>query len=40
MNTLVSVIVPVYHIADYIGKCVQSIIRQTYRYLESVLVDD
>lgn len=37
---LVSVIVPVYKVEKYIKKCVQSIINQTYRNIEIVLVDD
>lgn len=40
MSALVSVIVPAYHIADYIEKCVQSIMGQTYRHIEIILVDD
>lgn len=37
---LVSVIVPVYNVEDYIEQCVLSIIAQTYRELEIVLVND
>lgn len=37
---LISVIVPIYNIAPYIKKCVSSIINQTYRILEIILVDD
>ena len=37
---LVSVIVPVYNINECVQRCVDSIIRQTYRYLEIILVDD
>lgn len=37
---LISVIVPVYNIAPYIEKCVQSILQQTYNTIELVLVDD
>lgn len=40
MDTLVSVIVPAYHVADYIEKCVRSILGQTYRHIEIILVDD
>lgn len=37
---LVSVVVPVYNVQDYLGKCVESIRTQTYRDLEIILVDD
>ncbi|MBT9057167.1 hypothetical protein BTJ26_07605 [Lactobacillus delbrueckii subsp. bulgaricus] len=43
MNTelpLVSVIVPVYKVEDYLNQCVQSILDQTYRNLEIILIDD
>ena len=35
---LISVIVPVYNIAQYIEKCVRSICDQTYKELEILLV--
>lgn len=37
---LLSVIVPVYNVENYIEKCIQSICEQQYRELEIVLVDD
>lgn len=37
---LISVIVPVYKVEKYLDKCVQSIVDQTYRDLEIILVDD
>lgn len=37
---LLSVIVPVYNVEQYVDKCVQSIVRQTYKDLEIILVDD
>lgn len=37
---LISVIIPVYKVEKYIGKCVDSVINQTYRNLEIFLVDD
>lgn len=40
MNGLVSIIVPVYNTEKYIETCIQSIIKQTYRNLEIILVND
>lgn len=37
---LISVIVAVYNIEKYIAKCIESIINQSYRKLEIILVDD
>ena len=37
---LISVIVPVYNVEKYLNKCVDSIINQTYKNLEIILVDD
>ena len=39
-NGLISVIVPVYNVENYLKKCVDSICRQTYKNLEIILVDD
>ena len=39
-NKLVSIVVPVYNPGEYLVKCVESIINQTYRNLEIILVDD
>lgn len=40
MNPLISVIVPIYGIDRYIGLCIESIINQTYKNIEIILVDD
>lgn len=37
---LVSVIVPVYNVEQYLEKCILSIVNQTYKNLEIILVDD
>lgn len=37
---LISVIVPVYNTEKYIEKCVMSILNQTYKNLEIILIDD
>lgn len=37
---LINIIVPVYNTEKYIRKCLDSIVNQTYRNLEIILVDD
>ena len=37
---LISVIVPVYKVENYLDCCVQSIVNQTYSNLEIILIDD
>lgn len=39
-DPLVSIIVPVYNVEDYISECIESIQKQTYRNLQIILVDD
>jgi glycosyltransferase involved in cell wall biosynthesis len=39
-NPLISIIVPVYNIAKYLERCVNSIIHQSYKNIEIILVDD
>lgn len=36
----VSIIVPVYHVAQYLEQCVSSLLNQTYTNIEIILVDD
>ncbi len=40
MSPLISVIVPVYKVEEYLDRCVESIVEQTYQNLEIILVDD
>lgn len=40
MDGLVSVIVPIYNIEKYIGRCIESIVNQTYNNIEVLLVVD
>ena len=40
MQPLISVIIPVYNVEKYLNKCVDSIVNQTYKNLEIILVDD
>lgn len=39
-NDLISIIVPVYNVAPFLQRCVDSICAQTYPHLEIILVDD
>ena len=37
---IISVIIPVYNVEKYIGECLDSVINQTYKKLQIILVDD
>lgn len=40
MEPMISIIVPVYKVEEYLDRCIQSIVQQTYSDLEIILVDD
>ncbi|MBP3703356.1 MAG: glycosyltransferase family 2 protein, partial [Lachnospiraceae bacterium] len=40
MKEKISVIIPVYNVEAYVGKCIKSVCRQTYEELEIILIDD
>lgn len=40
MQDLVSIIVPVFNVENYLGDCIESILKQTYTFFELILVDD
>ena len=37
---MISVILPVYHVEDYIEQCLDSLINQTYRDIEIICIND
>ena len=39
-NETISIIVPVYRVEQYLERCVESVLRQTYSAWELILVDD
>lgn len=40
MNNLISIIVPIYKVEKYLNRCIDSIINQTYKNIEIILIDD
>lgn len=39
-NPLISVVVPVYNVEHYLHACIKSVLGQSYRYWELILVND
>ena len=40
MKEKISIIVPVYNVEKYVRKCLESIIHQTYKNIEIIIIDD
>lgn len=39
-NELISIVVPIYNVENYLGMCLDSIHHQTYKNFECLLIDD
>lgn len=39
-TNLFSIIIPVYNVERYLNKCIESVVKQTYKNFEIILVDD
>lgn len=39
-KNLISVIIPVYNVEKYLNKCIESVVNQTYKNFEVILIDD
>ena len=37
---MISIIVPVYNVEKYLDRCIDSLIKQTYKNIEVILIDD
>ena len=40
INHKISVIIPIYNTSEYLDRCINSVIEQTYKNLEIILIDD
>ena len=40
MDSKISVIIPIYNVEEYLERCVESVVNQTYKNLEILLIDD
>lgn len=39
-NPLVSIVIPIYNVEEYLDRCILSVVNQSYREMEIILVDD
>ena len=39
-SDLISIIIPVYRVEKYLKKCIESVINQSYKNLEIILIND
>lgn len=37
---LVSIVLPIYNVEKYLDRCIKSVVEQTYKNIEIILVDD
>ncbi len=37
---LISIIIPIYNVSKYLNRCVDSVVNQTYKNKEIIIVDD
>ena len=40
MKELISIIIPIYNTEKYLEKCINSVISQTYKNIEVILIND
>ena len=40
VNSLVTIVVPIYNVEKYLRKCLNSIVNQTYKNIEIICIDD
>ena len=39
-KAVVSIIIPIYNVEDYFEECMETVMNQSYRFLEIILIDD